>query len=124
MSHCMLVLRVRTRKVVAVPAGGDHAGLERERHDRREHVAAVRGGVDQGLVDTTWAKRKSRSTPGAEPRLTMPTLLVSGCAPPRPSSGGGRATPWRQGVPGPASPTSAGKVRFIEKTDRATSRRA
>ena len=31
------------------------------------------------------ANRKSRSTPGLLPRRTMPTLLVSGCAPPRPS---------------------------------------
>ena len=36
-------------------------------------------------VGWSWAKRNSRSTPGRSLRETMPALLVSGCAPPRPS---------------------------------------
>src|ERR1035437_649712 len=37
------------------------------------------------LSGCNWAKRKLRSTPGMLPLDTMPTLLVSGCAPPKPS---------------------------------------
>ena len=37
------------------------------------------------LSGCSWANKKSKSTPGTELLRTMPTLLVKGCAPPKPS---------------------------------------
>ena len=81
----MSVLSVSTRSVVVSPCG-----LTRPVSSANGTTAASM--LPQlGVVSTvslsgcSCANRKSRSTPGREPFETMPTLLVSGCAPPSPS---------------------------------------
>ena len=85
MSHSMSVLSVSTRAVVVSPWAGS------------KPVSSANGTTaasmlpQLGVVSTvswsgcSWAKRNSRSTSSRSLRLTMPTLLVSGCAPPSPS---------------------------------------
>ena len=84
-SHCMSVLSVSTRTVVVSPCGSI-----RPRSSANGTTAASM--LPQlGLVSTvslsgcSWANKKSSATPGVRLGLTMPTLLVSGWAPPMPS---------------------------------------
>jgi hypothetical protein len=48
MSLKVPVLRVNTRKVVTSPAASQ-TGLETEGRNRREHIAAIRRGIDAPL---------------------------------------------------------------------------
>ena len=85
MSAAMPVFSVSTRKVLVSP------------REETMPVSSAKGTTPAsmlpqlGVVSTvslsgcSWAKRNSRSMPSLSERLTMPTLLVSGCAPPTPS---------------------------------------
>ena len=85
MSHCMSVLRVSTRSVVVSPCGCTRPTSSANGTTAASMLPQL-GVVSTSARSTiTWAKRKSRSTPGFVLRRTMPTLLVSGLAPPSPS---------------------------------------
>ena len=85
MSHCMSVLRVSTRNVLAAPRGATIPVSSANGTTAASMLPQFGVVSTVSLSGCSCANRKSRSTPGLLPGETMPTLLVSGCAPPRPS---------------------------------------
>src|ERR1041385_3538174 len=85
MSHVMSVLSVRTRNVLVSPRGATSPVSSANGTPAASMLPQVAVTSTVSSPGCSCANRKSSSTPGASPRLTMPTLLVSGCAPPRPS---------------------------------------
>ena len=85
MSHCMSVLSVSTRSVVVSPCGLTMPVSSANGTTAASMLPQLGVVSTVSLSGCSWANRKSRSTPGLLPLDTMPTLEVSGCAPPRPS---------------------------------------
>src|ERR1700675_4388795 len=85
MSHCMSVLSVSTRSVVVSPLGLTMPVSSANGTTAASMLPQLGVVSTVSLSGCSWANRKSRSTPGLLPLDTMPTLEVSGCAPPRPS---------------------------------------
>ncbi len=99
MSHCMSVLSVSTRKVLVSPRAATIPVSSANGTTAASMLPQLGVVSTVSLSGCSCANRKSRSTPGLLPWRTMPTLLVSGCAPPRPSI-------WRRsGEPMTASST-------------------
>ena len=85
MSHCMSVLRVSTRKVLTSQCGATMPASMAKGTTAASMLPQLGVVSTVSLSGCSWANRKSRSTPGTALFETMPTLLVSGWAPPRPS---------------------------------------
>ena len=85
MSHCMSVLSVNTRSVVVSPFGLTSPVSSANGTTAASMLPQLGVVSTVSLSGCNWAKRKFRSTPGVLPLVTIPTLLVSECAPPKPS---------------------------------------
>ena len=85
MSLKVPVLRVSTRKVVMSPRACTKPVSNANGTTAASMLPQLGVVSTRASFTETWANRNSRSTPGAVPRRTMPTLLVRVSAPPRPS---------------------------------------
>ena len=85
MSQAISVLSVKTRKVLVSPCACTKP-VSRAKGTTPANILPQLGVVStESLSGCSWANKKSMSTPGLALLRTIATLLVSGCAPPKPS---------------------------------------
>ena len=109
MSLRVPVLRVNTRSVLTSPRASTRP-VSIPKGTTAASILPQFGVVStRASVTDTCANRNSRSTPAVRPGRTMPTLLVSGSAPPRPSICRASGEPMMRSSAASRDSTSAGR---------------